>query len=73
MQPPTKTCAPQTAAAGTALLDLFHPHAHLVELLDQVAHRARDRVGHLGVIQLHHVVARGARYIALDHLAGNSD
>jgi hypothetical protein len=25
------------------LLDLFHPHAHPVELLDWIAHRARDR------------------------------
>ena len=34
-----------------ALLDLFHAHADPVELLDQVAHRARDRVGQLGVIE----------------------
>ncbi len=43
------------------LLDFFHPHADPVELLDQIAHRARDRVGQLGVIEFHHVVARRCR------------
>ena len=53
-----------------ALLDFFHPHTHSVELLDQIAHRTRDRIGQLGMVELHHVVAS---VVALDNLARNSD
>ena len=36
------------------LFDLFHPHADPIDLVHQIAHRARDRIGQPRVIEFHH-------------------